>query len=769
MSQESPTVIQVSDDPARERRRRRYELLAAAILLLSVIIGTWLQLTYYGVDSWVFIALLNLNGLFMLIILLLVVRNTIKLIMERRRKVFGARMRTRLVAVFVSLSLFPAVVMFLASNRVVATTVDYWFTRQAESSLEAALDVGRSFYTASAGRLRGHSETIIAEIADRKLTWGGKQMNDLLQKKRHEYSMTALGLVTPDGRPSSWHVNEDFSTIWTEVRSRINWDHVASNQFGSLLWATDKADYVIGVLAVDGGKSGFLLSSENIGQGLMSKLEGISKGFEEYSYLKQFKNPLKLSFLLILGILGMVTIFGSIWMAFRLSKQITEPILALAEGTNRVARGDLDFRLEDSGKDELGLLVQSFNGMAKDLQQSRERLTQVNEMLAKRNATVAERNLYIEAVLDSVATGVITMDAEGRILTVNKAACSIFNIHPDAIEGLSPLRLLPSMHAEDFSAMIKALRAKPDEHWFRQTDVTIGSRTWKLVINAVALQGPNGIRAFLAVIEDITELEKMQRMAAWREVARRIAHEIKNPLTPIKLSAERLERRFGQSIDDPVFVQCTELIVRQVERMQAMVQEFSSFAKLPEITLIPNDIAPLLKEVLALFRTSHGRYRWELHSEAPLPLIAMDSEALHRVLMNLFTNAADALAVKNESAPKGWQGLIRVHVRYDKAAETLTVTVEDNGPGLPEDEHKQIFEPYYSNKPGGTGLGLAIVRSIIAEHRGSVTASASPDGGMAFILTFPSIARPIPCTLPTRAYSLHTVDDPLVFSYKNKI
>ncbi len=737
MTDTPETVIQVNKEPAREHRRRRYELLAAAMLLISVLIGTWLQLAFYGVDSWVFIALLNLNGIFMLIILLLVVRNTVKLLMERRRKVFGARMRTRLVAVFVSLSLFPAVIMFLASNRVVATTVDYWFTRQTESSLQAALDVGRSFYTAAVGRLHGHSETILAEIKDRKLTWGGTSMDALLQTKRTEYALMAIGVVNPDGTTSDWHATEEFNAVWKEVQRRINWEHVAANQFGSLLWATDRADYVIGVLAVDGGKNGFLLTSESIGHGLMTKLEGISKGFEEYSYLKQLKNPLKLSFSLILGILGLVTVFGSIWMAFRLSKQITAPILALAEGTNRIARGDLDFRLEDSGKDELGLLVQSFNRMAKDLQQSRERLTQVNEMLARRNATVAERNLYIEAVLDSVATGVITLDNQGRILTVNKAACSIFNIRPEDIEGRNPLLMLPQMYAEDLTAMLDTLRARPDEHWVRQVDFSLGERAWKLVIHAVALKGPNGIRAFLAVIEDITELEKMQRMAAWRDVARRIAHEIKNPLTPIKLSAERLKRRFGRAVDDPVFGQCTDLIVRQVERMQNMVQEFSSFAKLPEISLTPNDLGPLLEETVALFRTSHGRYAWDLHFETALPPIAMDSEALHRALVNIFTNAADALAFQAESVPGDWKGRVSVLAYHDRAADSVVVRIEDNGPGLSAEERERIFEPYFSQKPGGTGLGLAIVRSIVTEHRGLVAASSVPGGGTAFTLTFP--------------------------------
>ena len=733
------TVIRVPGDPTHEGRRRRYELLAAVALTIVVLVGTWMQLTLYGVDSWMFIALLNVNGLLMLVVLLLVLRNTIKLIMERRRKVFGARLRTRMVLMFVSLSLFPAVIMFLASNRVVATSVDYWFTNQTENSLQAALDVGRSFYAASAERLRTCSENIVQEMTERQLAWNGQAMSDLLSHKQKEYALIALCAISSQGTTRDRQLSPAFNAVWEQVRDQINWEHVAANHFGSLFWATDDADFVIGILAVNKGRSGYLLTAESIGRGLMNKLDRITRGFEEYAYLKQLKNPLKLSFLLILGVLGLATIFGSIWLGFRLSKQIAAPILALAEGTNRVARGDLDFRLEDTGKDELGLLVESFNRMARDLQQSREGLTRANELLAQQNTTIAERNLYIEAVLDSVATGVITLDASGRVLTVNKAACSIFNTNPRRLVGLNPLNLLPPIYAENFTAMLEALRARPHEHWIRQVDFGVGEQNWKLIIHAVALSDPEGIQAYLAVIEDITELEKMQRLAAWREVARRIAHEIKNPLTPIKLSAQRLAKRFGKGFDDPVFGQCTDLIVRQVERMQDMVEEFSSFAKLPETRLLPGDPGQLLEEVVTMFRTSHGQYDWELDTDS-LPRIAMDAEALHRALFNICANAAEALAEKSAATPAGWKGHVRLSACQDPERHGLRLTIEDNGPGLTPKERERLFEPYYSRKKGGTGLGLAIVHSIVKDHRGEINAAASSSGGMTFTFVFPPYA-----------------------------
>lgn len=224
---EQEKVVQIGVPDERERRRRRYELLAAFLLLLLVLGGTWTQLTLYGVDSWMFIALLNINSIFMLIILFLVARNVVKLIMERRRKVFGAQIRTRLVVVFVSLSLIPTVIMFLASNRVVATSVDYWFTRQTETSLQAALDVGQSFYAAAAERLHSRSEAIAQEAAQRRIAWTASNANTLLQTKQKEYGLTLIGFVTPQEKELYWHAPKAFTEGWQEARTRIDWTHVA--------------------------------------------------------------------------------------------------------------------------------------------------------------------------------------------------------------------------------------------------------------------------------------------------------------------------------------------------------------------------------------------------------------------------------------------------------------------------------------------------------------------------------------------------------------
>ncbi len=732
----SYNVYHVQAPDAREQRRRKREILSAVVLLALVVGGTWTQLSFYGLDSWLFIVLFNINSVLMFVILFLVARNVVKLIMERRRKVFGAQIRSQLVMIFILLSLVPTVLMFLAANRVVKTSVDYWFTRQTESALEAALDVGRSFYLSAAERLQARSVYIMKESDKQSLIPVTNTDMQRLVRKQEESGLTFLGVVAPNTETLLWHTRGLPMGLWNTLKTLIEWERLKEASFFTTLFSSDKADYVIGVLAVQGGQGGYLLTAERIGQGLMVKLDRLTQGFDEYTQLKQLKKPLKVSFQLILGVLGLITIFGSIWFGFRLSKEWTAPILALAEGTMRISRGELDFRLADKGSDEMAHLIRSFNDMAEDLQQSQASITGANTLLAKQNELMDTRRRYIETVLENITTGVITLNSAGRVETINQAARTTFGVSSEDLCGHDPLVFLPEPYIKMFEEMLTTLKKHPDQRWQRHVDFHMENRLWKLVVHALALSGVGQSVSFVIVIDDITELEKMQRMAAWREVARRIAHEIKNPLTPIKLSAQRLTRKFAPQIQDPVFKQCTEMIVKQSERLQAMVQEFSAFAKLPEISLRPERLEPLIEEAVVLFRTSHGQINWQTRLASDLPSLMMDPAAMQRVLLNLLSNAAEALSATNKETEKDAPQVI-VSAQVDHRLQVVRLTVVDNGPGLTSEERTRMFEPYFSRKKGGTGLGLAIVKSIVADHRGTVRAVPGQRGGTVLLVELP--------------------------------
>lgn len=730
---EEAQSIKVGTGTTRERKRRQRELFMAFIGLLVILILTWVELKYFGeVNSLIFLGLFNLNVILLFTVIFVVLRNVIKLILERRRNVLGSKLRTRLVISFVTLSIVPTFLMFALGAKFVQTSVDFWFKTQVEDSLEQALEVGQAFYASSQERLERRSQFILERILKQRFAWGGRSMDALLKEKREEYDLSLIGVITPDLKEQNWHTGPEWEGVWEDVRDKVNWESLRDRpEFWSTIRAGSKADMVLGLQPVDGGRTGYLVLGESIGHGLLYKLDKIVNGISEYKQIRTMKHQWKLALYVLLAVVTMLIVMGAIWFGMRLAKELSAPVQALAHGTQRVARGDLDVRLEDTSSDELGFLVQSFNDMAKDLQRSRAELTEANERLNRQNQELEQRGQYIEAVLDNITAGVISLDSEGRVSTVNKAAETMLGLDGPSLAGSRPLELLHGHYADLIADVFEQLGTSPASQWQRQIDLTLGSRDLKLLVNVVTLQDSDGNDSGLvAVFEDITELEKMQRVAAWREVARRIAHEIKNPLTPIKLSAQRMERKFGEEVGDPVFNQSMQLIVSQVEHLQQMVQEFSSFAKLPEMNLKWGFLAPLIEEVVAVFRNSHSRIDWNLQFEGQVPKLKLDNEGMRRVLINILTNASDAL--KEESHPK-----VDIVVTCDRMLGWVRIEIRDNGAGLSQEERSRLFEPYFSHKKGGTGLGLTIVKSIVSDHHGYVRAMPHEPKGTIIVVELP--------------------------------
>ncbi|MBU1002751.1 MAG: HAMP domain-containing protein [Proteobacteria bacterium] len=725
--------IPVSVDKTRERKRRQRELLLAMGLLLVVVILTGVELKYFGeISSLVFLGLFNINVILLFVVLFVVLRNMVKLFLERRRNVLGSRLRSRLVMAFLTLSIVPTVLMFALGAMFVQTSVDFWFKTQVEDSLEQALKVGQAFYTSSQERLERRAGHMVERIVQRQFAWGGKAMETFLKEKRREYDLGVVGVVRPDGTKLNWDSDELWEGLWPEIKGAINWESQKERpEFWSTIRPGPGADMVIGLMPVDDGKTGYILLGESIGHGLLYKLDQIVKGISEYKQIRTMKHQWKMALYVLLAVVTLLIVMGAIWFGIRLAKELSAPVMALAEGTQRVARGDLSVRLEDTSSDELGFLVQSFNQMAEDLQQGRARLTKANLQLNRQNRELEQWGRYIEALLDNITAGVISLDSQGRISTVNKAAESMLSLDGNAILGRKPLDLLQGEYLGMLREVFEQLMESPFSQWQRQLDLNLGSRDLKLLVNCVTLNSADGKPAGLvAVFEDITELEKMQRVAAWREVARRIAHEIKNPLTPIKLSAQRLERRFASQVNDPVLGQCTDLIVRQVENMQEMVKEFSAFAKLPEVELRLDSPAPLIEEVVGMFEHSHSNIAWSLTFNSPLPQIRMDRDSIRRVLINVLTNAAEALVGQEVAA-------VQVKVSHDAVTGWVRMEVHDNGPGLTQEERSRLFEPYFSRKKGGTGLGLTIVKSIVSDHHGYVRAVPGSERGTTVVIELP--------------------------------
>jgi two-component system nitrogen regulation sensor histidine kinase NtrY len=724
--------IPVQERTAHERRKRQREITLAIVGIFLIVILTWIELRLLDLNSYLFFALFNVNLILLLLVLFLVLRNVIKLVLDRRRRVLGSGLRTKLVLVFVTLSMVPTFIMFILSTWFVQTSVDYWFQAQVETSMDQALSVGQDFYAAAESGLELKARGIAEQLREGRLDLGGKGAKAVLRQKNREYQLTLSGVLDSGMRQTNWEAAPLWTDVWPQIRATVPFADLAKDsKYWATIWPHPDSDLVVGVLPLDRTGSAFLVLGAEVGLGFLERLEQIAQGVGEYKQLRKLKYPLKITLYMVLGLMTMLIFLGATWFGFRLARELSAPIQALAAGTQRIAKGDLSVRLVDESRDELGLLVQSFNSMAEDLEQSRTRLTQANRQLQEQYQVLISRNHYVQAILENITAGVVSLDRAGRVTTMNRAAESILGLEAGALIGQSALDLMGPAHRGLVQEVSQLLSSSPGSQWQRRFDLEVRGETVKLLVNAVALMdSEGGDSGIVAVFENISELEKMQRLDAWKEVARRIAHEIKNPLTPIKLSAERLERKFGPVIEDPVFVQCTGLIVKQVEHLQEMVREFSNFAKLPEVNLAPGRIEPLLQEAMSVFSSSHSSIRWTLRTEE-VPLVMLDREAMGRAIYNILLNAAEVLADQNG-------GQVETVLYARKRKGRVYVEISDNGPGIKPEEQSRMFEPYYSTKRSGTGLGLAIVKSIVSDHHGYIRVKPHEPGGTTFVIELPA-------------------------------
>ncbi|MDR2076859.1 MAG: HAMP domain-containing protein [Desulfovibrio sp.] len=754
---ETGAAFSAADLRRRSQRRRRRELLAAAAAFCLVLILTYVQFDHYRSGSGTaFVVLFNINVVLLAGILLVVLRNAFKLLLERRRRVIGSRLRTRLVLSFVALALLPCLLMLLVTTKYVQLSMDFWFKIEVETTMETALNAARSSYEIHGEDAVQHVRTIQAEIAERGLPWGGLDMDLLLERKRLEYRLALLGvyeLLPPaedqadappaglrerEGRMLTWHAVEDSAPAWIRAAREQDWRSIRPGEIRQVIASGERRDYLLIICQIRSRPGSFFIMAKDMGSAFQENLDRVSKGAGEYRNLRTIKRPLTFMLYSSLGVLTMLILLGAIWVGFRLAQEISAPVLALVDGTQRIARGDLSVRLEDASSDELGVLVRSFNTMAEDLEESRRKIVDANALLEEQNLRIAGHSAYVETVLDNIAAGVISFDDRGVISTANHAAGAILGLEAAAMPGrpvaeiLPPPPAAPGRQAREIFPEAQASGQNPESRSRYAALITVGGESRRLLITVVGFSTEGIFRGAVAVFEDISELERMQRIAAWREVARRIAHEIKNPLTPIKLSAQRLARKFSRQVSDPAFVQGTGIIVREVERLQDMVQEFSAFAKLPEIRPRPDSIGSLLQAVTELFRSSHANIRWELDIPASLPKFPMDREALHRAFLNIFMNAAEALEQSGVHAPS-----VSVAVTLQSAAGLVRIAVADNGPGFSEEELSRLFEPYFSRKKGGTGLGLVIVRSIVTDHGGYIRVLPREGGGTVLVVELP--------------------------------
>ena len=735
----------------QKKRKQRLIRVVIAFCLLLIPALAYLQRGLLGADfnlpvssTILIFALININGLLLLLMVYLVLRNLVELIFERNQKIMGSRLRTRLVISFVSLSLVPTGILFVIALRFVSTSMDYWFNTNVDEALEAAHRLAQSTLqeTGQQAEFTGRQLVVLMES-------GALNIQDLPALER--VLARSLEIDLP-GSPDSLVLLDSDRRELIAVRGQrllpIMLPVIPSeairlaqvhNRTEVVTQRTTIGELIQAIVPVDVQVSArpqtwFLVTTQLVPTARLQTLQAVFAGVTGYDQLVMLKAPIKLSLIIMLLIITLLILFGAIWFAFFISRSLTGPINKLAEATRRVAEGDLDFTLEKESGDEMGLLVDSFNSMTSDLLVSNRQLASTHQALQQSTEVSEQRRRYLETILENVAAGVIALDEHNRIATINRFAEELLAIQPAAFLGREYHEVLPRQHAMIVESFLAELDATGRSTIERHLRVTIRrGETLSLQVNVTRMVDERGRSiGFVILFDNLTNLEKAQRLAAWQEVARRIAHEIKNPLTPIQLSAQRLRKRFLDRIgeDRDIFDQCTATIVAQVDEIKKLASEFSDFARMPKLRRETNDLGRLAEEVVFLYQEAHRSLTITCRIDPALPLFPFDAVQVKRVLINLLDNAVTAL---------GDGGAIEVRVGPAPERETpmAMLRVADNGPGIPADVRLRIFEPYFSTRKSGTGLGLAIAHTIVSEHGGTIRARDNHPTGTVFTVELP--------------------------------
>jgi len=734
--------------PLRDNSR----LILAGILLLVGALAALLTIANrsatYSPDFLVEVVLyaLSVADLTMLAALLFVLaRNIIKLIVERRRALPFARFRAKMVGVLLGMTLIPSVLVLIVGSEVIRTSADRWFNAPMDEVLSSANTIASDYYRDRQKLVTDHAQRI-ARMLPGELDATPAPPSRVRDMIAPEVTLERLQMVAvyrvprvADGAPRLAPVIDVTSPNLPTGYSRASADRLAERAAAAgtdqralepLTGGGELMRAAVPVRGPDGRLVGVVVATDLLSGDLAERSRRMTRAYEDYMQLRVLKQPLTgayLSFFLMLTLMIMV---GATWMGLYLAKRIARPVQMLSAAAREIGAGHLDRRLEPETADEFGLLVDAFNSMAGELAASRQKLEQSTHDLQRKHVEVEGRRRYIETVLERIATGVISVDAGGLVTTINASAGRLLGIPANAAgrpvqDVLARRDLGPLL---DLLERVLRGRAEPPA---QEIALVRDEREVHLAAVASALHGESGSdEGAVLVFDDVTPLIRSQKVAAWREVARRLAHEIKNPLTPIQLSAERLRRHFGAAppATQALVAECTSTIVAEVDSLKGLVDEFSQFARMPAPRATPTDLHALLDETLTLYNGLFSRLTFERQYDPALPMVRIDPEQIKRVVVNLVDNAVEAISRS---------GTITIETQHDPSNNLARLVLADDGPGIPAADRDKLFMPYYSTKRRGSGLGLAIVRRIVAEHGGTIEAGENMPTGARFTNELP--------------------------------
>lgn len=674
--------------------KRLTQIKTLSLVLFFIIIIIFGQLYYLKLSNvemttrFILIGILTINIAALLTLIFLVLKNLFKLYIERRDKVPGYRFRSRLVTIFMVLILIPSGLLFAGATGLSTDYINRFFSLPFKDSLTNSVELARAFYDFERQRVLKTAK----QIAN-----GNPTQSDDLSLKR------------------LYNLPEDATDVIREAFEGKEGTEIISSAGGDIIRAAAPS------LRADSSKEVVVVELK-LPKSIAEKSEKLRAFHEDILKFESFKMPLKLNYILILGFITLIIVFSGLWISLKISQGITEPIQRLAIATRKVAAGDLSVSVETKTDDEVGLLINSFNQMVKELKDNKD-------SLEKAYAESDKRRFFLENILENINSGVVFLDNAMTILTINKAACSILNINQDDFIGRNYKEFIAQFNSLDLNSLVETLRGKKIKNVKKEIRLEINEKKKTLTVYISGIWDSHSHKSLglLVVFNDISAIIEAQNLIAKGELARNLAHEIKNPLTPIKLSTERLIKKWKEKRDDfdSNFEKLTNSIISAVESLTQLADEFSRYGKMPEIKKSPADIKELIEDVATLYRGVKD-IDIQVSIKEGLPDINLDKEQIKRALINILDNAIKAI---------DHDGLIKISIRVD--TDIVTIEIADNGPGISDTEKEKLFQPYFSRRKDGTGLGLAIAAKILADHGGQISVRDNVPRGSIFVLELP--------------------------------
>ena len=735
--------------PAATYRKQVIILLAVSVfLLLAILVSeTAFDLNFLhpgnNQDIAVFAALSALIFLLFVALSFVLMRNLLKLFAERRLGVLGSKFRTRMVAGALLLSSVPVMVMYWFSYGLMNRSIDKWFSTPVEEVRADTHAMASLLATYAMQNARAEAASIAAS-PEVEPAFSGHGFTGVLNEFHH-HELTLQGGFALAVRDGNAEASFNAPAAWPMLKTRLPLADAAAGRPAQFTW--QGTDYSMGSAAIPGG--GEILVAIPLPREFSQTVSQVEDSQRRYYNLARERRVVRRTYMGLLLLLTMIILFVTTWLALFLSKIVTRPLSALAEAMQEISRGRLDYRVDFRAADEIGDLVRSFNRMADDLEHSRRQIEASSRDLSAANTELERRRRQMETILESIPTGVLSLDASRHVTHINHALLRMF--HPDAkhddagliVRGAALTDVFPGELLEDFELLLR--RADRMGMTTSQMDIQLPRASLNVAVTVATLRHQDERSGYVIVFEDLSDLLKAQKQAAWREVARRVAHEIKNPLTPIALSAERIQRHLDKSSADGVSGEpasvaivrsCAETIANAVQTVRQLVDEFSTLARFPVAKPKPADINEIIDGALLMFNGRLDGIGLHKSLSADLPKVLADGEAIKRAIANLVDNAAEA---SQNSVVRE----IEISTSLVASRDAVEIAVADTGHGVTRELKEKLFLPYFSTKKRGTGLGLSIVSRIVEDHRGSIRVEENHPVGTRFIVELPLAAEPV--------------------------